>query len=300
MSLQEHDHAQEDHRDALIHSLLVSLYEEDSQREARIKRLLAMHSPADRSMENEAVVQVHSGHTELRQKRRIRFTKSRALASMAAVILLIIGAWSAFAPTSAEAALARAAKILHLPITRVYDVEFVMQEGVRGPSGRFAKLYSQSSDRFLLDFEEAPVQPALIGGNSERRWIRFGRRTWQSDDPSDRDFPGAMLLDRMTIRQLHFNELLTELPEDYQLRWLDDAMLAGESQPCQRIEAIRKFFAPSTPTQVVVWLDPKTKLTRQIEVAMRPGSNSRIQRFVARYREDQPLDESFFLLESHQ
>ena len=53
------------------------------------------------------------------------------------------------------------------------------------------------------------------------------------------------------------------------------------------------------PRRVVVWIDPDSDVTQQIEVSMHVADFSVIRTFVARFREEVPLDEAFFQLESH-
>ena len=150
-----------------------------------------------------------------------------------------------------------------------------------------------------MKFENAPVKPCILAGNPQRSWIRFGRRTWQSDEESNEGFPNYTWFDLVTIRQLQFSKLFDELPTDYDLRWLDDAMLPGDSKRLHRIEAVRRHYDPSMPRRVVVWIDPDSDVTQQIEVSMHVADFSVIRTFVARFREEVPLDETFFQLESH-
>ena len=49
-----------------------------------------------------------------------------------------------------------------------------------------------------------------------------------------------------------------------------------------------------------MWIDPDSDVTQQIEVSMHVGDFSVIRTFVARFREEVPLDEAFFQLESNQ
>ena len=187
----------------------------------------------------------------------------------------------------------------HVRRTRVYDVDITTQGVVHEPLELSAKQYIQSTERFLLKVENAPVEPCIIAGNPQRSWIRFGRRTWRSDEESNEGFPNYPWLDLVAIRQLQFSKLFDELPTDYDLRWLDDAMLPGDSRRLYRIEAVRRHFDPSMPRRVVVWIDPDSEVTQQIEVSMHITDFSVIRRFVARFREEVPLDEAFFQLESH-
>ena len=83
------------------------------------------------------------------------------------------------------------------------------------------------------------------------------------------------------------------------LRWLDNAMLPGDSKRLHRIEAVRRHYDPSMPRRVVVWIDPDSDVTQQIEVSMDVADFSIARSFVARFREKVPLDESFFQFKSH-
>jgi len=151
-----------------------------------------------------------------------------------------------------QAALTRAATVLNQPVTRVFDVDITTQGVVQEPRELSAKLYRQSNDRFLLNFENARVEPCIGAGNPQRNWIRFGERTWLSDEESNEGFPKYSWFDLVAIRQLQFSKLFDELPRGYELRWLDDAVLPGDSKRLYPIEAIRRHYDPSMPRRVVV------------------------------------------------
>ena len=105
--------------------------------------------------------------------------------------------------------------------------------------------------------------------------------------------------DLASIRQLHFSELFDELPIDYDLSWLDDGILPGGSKRLRRIEAVRRHYDSSMPRRVVVWIDPDSDMTQQIEVSMHITDLSVIRTFVARFSDEVPMDVSFFQLDSH-
>ena len=284
-------------RDAVMDSLLVSLHEQPSEREQRVQRLLAKYPRRENNtrIETSPKARTHKQTTLF----RVLTSRVRVVLALAAMMLVTCGVYFLFAPPSAHAAITRAATVLNQPVTRVFDVDITTQGVVQERRELSAKLYRQSTERFLLNFENARVEPCIVAGNSQRSWIRFGQRTWLSDEESNEGFPNYTLFDLVAIRQLQFSKLFDELPTDYDLRWLDDAMLPGDSKSLYRIEAVRRHYDPSMPRRVVVWIDPDSDVTQQIEVLMHVADFSVIRRFVARFREEVPLDEAFFQLESH-
>lgn len=284
-------------RDAVMDSLLVSLHEQPREREQRVQRLLAKYPQREDSTRigTSPKARTHKQTTVF----RARTTRVRVVLALAAMMLVTCGVYVSLAPRSAHAALTRAATVLNQRVTRVFDVDITTQGVVQEPRELSAKLYRQSTERFLLKVENARVEPCIVAGNPQRNWIRLGSRIWLSDDDSNEGFPKDMLFDLVAIRQLQFSKLFDELPTDYDLRWLDDAMLPGESKSLHRVEAVRRDYDPVMPRRVVVWIDPDTDVTQQIEVSMHVVDLSVIRTFVARFREEVPLDQSFFQLESH-
>lgn len=284
-------------RDAVMDSFLVSLNEQPSEREERVQRLLAKYPQRRGSTRIGTTPMARPQHyaTLFRQ----RTSRVRLVFALATMMLVTCGVYLALAPPSAQAAFARAATVLNQPVTRVFDVDITTQGVVQEMQELSATLYRQSTERFLLNFQNARVNPCIVAGNTQRNWIRFGGRTWLSDEESNEGFPNYTWFDLVAVRQLHFSELFDELPTDYDLRWLDDAMLPGDSKHLHRIEAIRRHYDATMPRRVVVWIDPDSDVTQQIEVSMHVADFSIIRTFIARFREEVPLDESFFQLESH-
>lgn len=284
-------------RDAVMDSLLVSLHEQPREREQRVQRLLAKFPQrGDNTRIGTTPKARIQSYTSLF---RARTSRLRIVLGLAAMALVTCGVWVSLAPPSAQAALGRAATVLNQPVTRVFDVEITTQGVVQEPRKLSAKLYRQSTERFLLNFENARVEPCIVAGNPQRNWIRFGERTWLSDEESDEGFPNYTWFDLVAIRQLHFSKLFDELPTDYDLRWLDDAVLPGNSKHMYRIEAVRQKYDPSMPRRVVLWIDPDSDMTQQIEVSMHVADFSVIRSFVARFCDEVPMNETFFQLDSH-
>lgn len=283
-------------RDAVIHSLLVSLHEQPSEREQRVQRLLAKYPQREDNTRIRIWPKARThNHAPVFHPRMSRL---RIVLALAAMMLVMCGFYVSLVPPSAQAALSRAATVINQPVTRVFDVEITTQGVVQETRKLTAKLYRQSTERFLLIFKNARVEPCIVAGNPQRRWIRFGLRTWQSDAESMEGFPND-LIDLASIRQLHFSKLFDELPTDYDLRWLDDGMLPNGSKHLRRIEAVRRHYDSSMPRRVVVWIDPDSDVTQQIEVSMHITDLSVIRKFVARFSDEVPMDETFFQLESH-
>jgi hypothetical protein len=292
----KHMHAPSD-RDAVMDSLLFSLHEQPGEREQRVERLLAKYPQREDNtrIPTSPKAQTHNHTTRF----PAQTSRLRIVLALAAMMLVTCGVYVSLAPPSAQAALTRAATVLNQPVTRVFDVDITTQGVVQEPRELSAKLYRQSTERFLLNFENARVEPCIVAGNPKRNWIRLGNRTWQSDEESNDGFLNYPWFNLVAIRQLQFSKLFDELPTDYDLRWLDDAMLPGDSKRLHRIEAVRRHFDPSMPRRVVVWMDPDSDVTQQVEVSMHVSDFSVIRTFVARFREEVPLNEAFFQLESH-
>ena len=283
-------------RDAVMDSLLVSLYEQPNEREQRVQRMLARYPQREDKtgipIWPQALAHHHAPVIQARTSRL------RIVLTLAAMMLVVCGFYVSWVPSSARAALSRAATVINQPVTRVFDVEITTQGVVQETRKLRAKLYRQSTERFLLIFKNAGFEPCIVSGNPQRRWIRFGLRTWQSDTKSMEGFPNDWF-DLASIRQLHFSELFDELPTDYDLRWLDDGILPGGSKRLRRIEAVRRHYDSSMPRRVVVWIDPDSDMTQQIEVSMHITDLSVIRTFVARFSDEVPMDVSFFQLDSH-
>ena len=292
----KHMHAPSD-RDAVMDSLLFSLHEQPGEREQRVQRLLKKYPQREDNsrIPTSPKAQTHDHTTRF----RAQTSRLRIVLALAAMMLVTCGVYVSLAPPSAQAAVARAVKVLNQRVTRVFDVDITPQGVVQAPRELSAKLYRQSTERFLLSFENARVEPFIVAGNPQRNWIRLGSRIWLSDDESNKGFPKDMLFDLVAIRQLQFSKLFDELPTDYDLRWLDDAILPGDSKSLHRIEAVRRHYDPLMPRRVVVWIDPDSDVTQQIEVSMHVADFSVIRTFVARFREEVQLDKDFFQLDSH-
>ena len=284
-------------RDAVVDSLLVSLHEQPGEREQRVQRLLAKYPQRGGTTRSRTLPKGQT--TNKTSFSGTRSYRLRIVLAIAAIMLVMCGVWVSLAPPSAHAALTRAAIVLNQPATRVFDVNITTQGVVQGRRELYAKLYKQSSERFLLSFENTRVEPCIVAGNPLRNWIRWGRQTWVSDEESNEAPPHDVWFDLVAIRLFQFSKLFDELPTDYDLRWLDDAILPGDFERLHRIEAVRRNYDPLMPRRVVVWIDPNSDVAQQIEVSMHVGDFSVIRTFVARFREEVPRDEGFFQVGSH-
>ena len=69
------------------------------------------------------------------------------------MMLVMCGFYVSWVPSSAQAALSRAAIVINQPVTRIFDVE--IDSGVVQETRKLrAKLYRQSTERFLLIFKK--------------------------------------------------------------------------------------------------------------------------------------------------
>ncbi len=272
-------------RQLVIHSMLVGHFESAESREKRIQLTL---DAFDRLPTTEPL------REKPLNRRRWMF-----VATTAASLLLAFGVWGLIAPQNAEAALARVIAATQLPVTRVYEA--TIKRRVLGRDvDRKATLYSRSVDRFAAEFHETRLRPDVwIGFDGQQRWLEAGDYQWSSTD--DVELPRDAIIDRVTLRNMQFNSLLTEIPRSFHVRLLRRETLSidGQTYECQPIEAIPRIQGRGLPNIVRIWPHPESGVVLQMHVINNDSSPLGVRRVELQLTGEQEVPEDFFSLESH-
>ena len=259
--------------DRLVDSLLVGLWESEKNRSLRIEAVLRRYdqsgsrsrveSGSQSSVESksQSLGETHGhpadpGESVVRRRPETAPGSNRRrwwAVSSAAAVAAVFGGWMIVGPSPARAALRRTLSSLDTPATRQYEVR------VDRPIGgeRTMKLSVRSDDQFVLAMPFAPLQPAAIGADGDRRWVVLGDHRWSTHDP-DAEPPGP-LMQRLLARQIYLNRILRQLPEVY-----DVELGSAEATPGHPAVRTRPLTArlnadrPRLPDSIRVWPDPRT------------------------------------------
>lgn len=270
--------------DAIVHALLASWFDSKEKREARIQRTLELfdqeqqaviyeQTGADGSVDSDVRTETvsptnesklnHSSATEL-----IRYSRLRRIAtfilSTSAMLLLLFSLWYSIQPSELQASMNRVIEATTSVETRIYNVE-IRRPMMRRSGIGSCTLYSQSDDRFVAIFDNPRLQPAVIGGNENQRWVVRGDRHFVSD--STPNIPQEFFVDKLTMKHMQINSLLTELPDAYELKLLDEEPLPGGlGIDCRPIRAVRKVRDASQPAQIKIWPHPRTGVVHRMTI----------------------------------
>ncbi|MFN7873683.1 MAG: hypothetical protein ACK5PB_00080 [Pirellula sp.] len=267
-----------------MHGMLKSCSETDEHREGRIARVL------DRFDDQVTVNQPAS----------FRHQRGRWITlSTAAIVLICMSVWMGVQPNEVQAAWARTLATLDQNVTRVYEVTL---EGRRRRMTftRQAVLTTHSSNEFVVSMPTLPVQPALIGSDGNEQWILFGDQNWRSSD-DDVGQPREMFLNLVTARQMNFNRLLTELPDNYEVEVLSLEPIPGcESIETKPLYAKLKIPDPRRPRTIKLWPHPRTGVVLRMELTMPPVRGIQgIERIIAEFADEIPYLSETFQQESY-
>ncbi|MEM9586642.1 MAG: hypothetical protein AAGA03_05125 [Planctomycetota bacterium] len=246
------------------HGLLVGHFETPSAREQRIQAVLARFDEHDRDTVPTMVVSDERTLASSRQRRW--FT---AVSSLAATLLLVCSLAVFLTAPSADAAVHRAIQSLQVPVTRVYD-GVIRRRLLRKEHVLRCELFSQSIDRFAAVFVDTHRQPCAVGSNGRQRWLVYDDWTWTSDGQDD--LPRDLVVNRLTVKHMQFNALLTRIPRRYKSRLLAEEPLPGESAVmCRPIEATLKVPDSRLPETIRIWSHPSTGVVTQMHVIRNDG-----------------------------
>ncbi|MFK8114303.1 MAG: hypothetical protein AB8B91_19030 [Rubripirellula sp.] len=275
----------------LIHSLLLGQFQSPTSREDRIQATLdafdQQHEPAPSSPTS---------------TRRTLETRNQWLlfATTAATVMLGLGVWGLFGPQSAQAALSRVLEATRLPVTRVYDAK-ICRRALGREVQRDAVLYSRSINLFAAEFPESKGRrKAWIGYDGDQRWLATENFQWRSTDSGDQW--SDALFDRMTSKNMHYNAMLTELPDSFELRLMPrETISIGETSfECQPIEATPRDPARGYPDVIRIWPHPQSGVILQMHVIVNDGRPLSVRRIELQLLREQEAPEEFFTLEFHQ
>lgn len=248
-----------------IHVQLQQLFEGDSEREARIQRVIS----ANQEVLVTQSVPAKSGHkTKLDPRRR---WGSRWTIAMAAslVFLCVFGLLLPTNQSSALAAIEKAIVALQQPVTRKYEVILKI-----GPMGRELNvdLFSQGKTDFRVELKHFPIQPAVIGGDAETRWAIVGTKRWDSIDHGS--FPLDDVLDRVSLRFLILHDVLSSIPSDYEYVKIHGQTTAGESLVTATLKNLQSRHGRANdqlsdriqlPDRIAVRIDDQTGVVKDLK-----------------------------------
>lgn len=276
----------------VVHSLLIGQFESTASRENRIQATLDAFDQLSETSASERAL----------PSTRPQVAYNRWLFGLitAATLLVAIAAWAMLGPQPAEAALSRVVAATSLPVTRVYEAK-IYRRMFRREVQREATLYSKSVDLFAAEFPETRVRSkAWIGFDGEQRWLVADNYQWTSNDEGD--LRGDELIDRITTRNMHFNALLTEGPDSFDLRLLprETLSIGGTSFDCQPIEATPRDPANGLPEVLRIWPHPQSGVILQMHLIVNGDGPRGVRRIELRFLREQEVPEEFFTLQFHQ
>ncbi|MFK7765882.1 MAG: hypothetical protein AB8B55_01480 [Mariniblastus sp.] len=241
----------------LVSSMLQTLFESDDVSEARVQSALQKFDQVDTENQSQVLA------TE-KPSPNFNWRMRRVAASLAALLLVAVCIWQAITPASAEAAIQKVIRSIEGQVVRVYQGT-VTGRWLGTDMELRCKLRTLSSDKYAVEMENSLIQPKAFGSDGTNRWFVSGRRVWNSGVETNalRDF----LLDKITLRNLQINKLLTEIPNNYELKFLKSVPLPGDNSiQCQPIEAKLIADDRGLPELVRIWAHPKTGVVAQMEI----------------------------------
>lgn len=245
----------------VISSLLQSHFEDRGQLEDRIQAALNRFDELNYVNGDDDV--------SISRVRRRRWKLSQLVGSLAALLLVAACFWYALTPQTAEAAFQRIVQTVQQPVTRIYKGKVTGDWLGRRRTLRVT-LRNSGIDRFVVEIHDALVKPKVIGADGDNRWHVLGRRVWRSNEESN--FLRDSLLDRVTLYNLRYNQLITELPDNYEMKFLPAEAVPGEpSHQCQPIEATRITDDNDYPHKVRIWAHPDSGVVQKIEIVRERG-----------------------------
>ena len=272
-------------RQLVMHSLLTGHFESVESRENRIQRVL-------QAFDERSTLQPQSPAPAVRRSWMF-------IATTTATLVAVLCVWGFLTPHGADAALSRVIAATRLPVTRVYNTK--IQRRILGRDVyRKATLYSRSIDRFAAEFHETTLRPPLwIGFDGQQRWLVAGESHWSSDD--EVDLPRDAIIDRITLKNLQFNALLTEIPKSFHVRLLprETISIDGQSFDCQPLEATPDNPDGSFPDVILIWPHPQSGVVLQMHVIKIDRGPRGVSRVEFQFAGQQEVPDNFFSLDGH-
>ena len=267
--------------DRLVDTLLVGLWESEENRSLRIEAVLRRYDrsgcqsrvepgsqsrvePGSESLGETRGDPSDPGESVVRRRPEMAPGSNRRrwwAVSSAAAVAAVFGGWMLVGPSPARAALQRTLSSLDTPTTRQYEV--CIDRPIGGE--RTMKLSVRSDDRFVLEMPFAPLQPAAIGADGDRRWVVLGEHRWATHDP-DAEPPGP-LMQRLLARQIYLNRILRQLPEVYDVELGTPEAIPGHPAVRTRpLTARLNADRPRLPDMIRVWPDPRTGVPMHVRM----------------------------------
>lgn len=291
---------QDDCEQLFVHALLRSALEPEARRSDRISKTLDRFEilredhvgvASDEAQASEQLPVTQEGSTKAVRGRRLVLASS-----LAASILAVCGLWLLVAPSSAEAAVSRALAATRESITRHYEGSVSLRILGQQKNSR-VDFYSHSFDMFAAEFEDMSRKPFVIGCDGKKRWLVAGNWSWNSN--SESELPRDVFLNRVTLRNLQFNQLLSRIPACYSVAFLEQTPLPGsESLVCQPIKATLNVNDTRLPETITLWPHPSTGVIHQIRVIRGEGKLAAL-RVEARLSDELEVSQEYFTQEFH-
>lgn len=249
-----------------IHAQLKQLFEGESEREARIQRVISAHQEL-------LVTQSVPAKTQPKTQQHTRRKWDRRWTIAVAASLVFLCVFGLLIPTQESSALAAIEKAIiasQQTVTRKYAVFLKI-----GPMGRELNvdLFSRGKTDFLVDLKHFPIQPAKIGGNAETRWVIVGGSRWDSIDQGS--FPLDDVLDRVSIRFLILHDVLSSIPSDYEYVKIQGQTPEGESLVTATLRKLQSQRGGSNdqlsdrihlPDRIAVRIDDRTGVAKELKL----------------------------------
>lgn len=247
------------------HVQLQQLFEGESEREARIQRVIS----ANQALPVTQSLPAKSRHITQLHTRRSRDSRWTIAVAAFLVFLCVFGILLPTKQNSALAAIEKAIEALQQPVTRKYEVILKI-----GPMGRELNvdLFSQGKTEFRVELIHFPIQPAVIGGDAETRWAIVGTKRWDSTDQDP--FPLDDVLDRVSLRFMILHDVLSVIPSDYEYVKVRGLTPAGESLVTATLRNLQSRHGGSDdqlldriqlPDRIAVRIDDQTGVVKDLK-----------------------------------
>lgn len=280
-------------RTLLVHAALADYFESAESREARILRVLDKFAADTIDDAPEPMI-----------KRRLNRRSLFAVGS-AALVLGTLSLLVALPKRNVVAEVNRAFALAMNGDARHFDATITRQRLLDLDSiERRCDLYVSSNNQYVLIVENPLVSPAIVGCNSDRRWLIFGDRIWTSDEqPQLLENP---IIDRITAQQLQLTQMLSNLPTRYALDFVASDQMPSQWAPADDRDVIcivgrltAQDCLGQLPEVTALWIDAATGQTLRMEQIWLTPSTFGLEKIVAVYRDTQPQPADFFTLEHH-
>ncbi len=190
--------------------------------------------------------------------------------AIAASIVVVLGSWSLFPTSSQRASAAIARGLQATPVAREYAIRVVVNSLSGADVTKTAKLYLDSSNRFVVHrWGWLGLGDVWFGNDGNNLWVvpRLG----PAIIGSEKVLGGWMAKKDSTAPYLHIKTILNRMEKGYTLYMLPDADLEGVDGRvmCERVRADLKVNTKPQSTSVLpiaieLWADKETGVAHRV------------------------------------